>query len=299
MFKTHKQNDASIMKEHGIRWLFTRKMILRILLGSLISGGLVYMLTSPWVIQPHYQSEALIYVPLTILVKQIEQQGIGFASDVEIDGHIQILKSTHMRDSLIARFGFDHTMNINAEELGGKSKLYRAISNRIDIEKTRYNSVSVRVRDSDPERAAAVANAIIELGDIIKEDILRANRKEVYLHAKTHFKNKEQSVLELEQRIDSIERYIRPGLDAHLANNELFKLRTFYSLELQELAGRKNHLETIQHGFNTALPSAYVISEGIPEATPVWPQRKLWSLAAVLTFIVLVVGIEVIRRDVG
>jgi uncharacterized protein involved in exopolysaccharide biosynthesis len=287
------------MKEHGIRWLFTRKTILRILLGSLLSGGLVYLLTSPWIIQPHYQSEALIYVPLTILIKQIEQQGIGFASDVEIDGHIQILKSTHMRDSLIARFGLDHKMNIDAEELGGKSKLYRAISNRIDIQKTRYNSVSVRVRDRDPERAAAIANAIIELGDIIKEDILRANRKEVYLHARTHYENKEQSVLELEKRIDSLEKSIRSGRQEQLANNELFKLRTLYSLELQELAGRKNHLETIQHGFNTALPRAYVISEAIPEASPVWPRRKLWSLAAMLTFIVVVVVIEVIRRDVG
>lgn len=287
------------MKEQGIRWLFTRKIITRILLGSLLSGGLVYLLTSPWIIQPHYQSEALIYVPLTILVKQIEQQGIGFASDVEIDGHIQILKSTHMRDSLIARFGFDHEMNIDAEELGGKSKLYRAISNRIDIQKTRYNSVSVRVLDRNPERAAAIANAIIELGDIIKEDILRANRKEVYLHAKTHYENKEQSVLELEKRIDSIERSIRPGRNERLVNNELFKLRTLYSLELQELSGRKNHLETIQRGFNTALPSAYVISRAIPEATPVWPRRKLWSLAAMLTFIVVVVVIEVIRRDVG
>jgi uncharacterized protein involved in exopolysaccharide biosynthesis len=57
-----------------------------------------YLATSPVFIRPIYQSESLIFVPLTILSKQIEQQGIGFASDREIDAHIQILESGQLRD---------------------------------------------------------------------------------------------------------------------------------------------------------------------------------------------------------
>lgn len=282
----------------GLSWLFSKRFLTLLITGAVITGALVYLLTSQRIIKPLYQSEALIYVPLTVLTKQLEQQGIGFASDVEIDGHIQILQSARLRDSLINRFKLDEEMGIDKKELGGRSKIYELINKSIDFQKTRYNSVSIKVRDHDPEKAAAIANAVVELGDVIKEDILHANRKEVFLHAKTHFENKEQSVMDLENRLDSLEIALLTARNKQRINNELFKLRTLYSIELHELAGRKNHLETIQRGFETALPSAYVISKALPEANPVWPQRVLWTGLAVLAYILIAIVIEAIKRDV-
>jgi uncharacterized protein involved in exopolysaccharide biosynthesis len=284
--------------QQGLSWLFRKRFLIMLVAGAVITGALVYLITSPRIIQPLYQSEALIYVPLTILTKQLEQQGIGFASDVEIDGHIQILQSARLRDSLIARFRLDEKMEIDKNQLGGRSKIYKLINRNIDFQKTRYNSVSIKVRDRDPEKAAAIANAVVELGDVIKEDILHANRLEVFVYTKTHFENKEQSVMDLEHRLDSLENALLTARNKQRINNELFKLRTLYSIELQELAGRKNHLETIQRGFETALPSAYVISKALPEANPVWPKRVLWTGLAVLAYILIAIVIEAIKRDV-
>jgi uncharacterized protein involved in exopolysaccharide biosynthesis len=284
--------------QQGLSWLFRKRFLILLITGAVITGTLVYLLSSPRIIKPLYQSEALIYVPLTVLTKQLEQHGIGFASDVEIDGHIQILQSARLRDSLISRFKLDEEMGIDKNQLGGRSKIYELINKSIDFQKTRYNSVSIKVRDHDPEKAAAIANAVVELGDVIKEDILHANRKEVFLHAKTHFENKEQSVIELENRLDSLENALLTARNKQRINNELFKLRTLYTIELHELAGRKNHLETIQRGFETALPSAYVISEALPEANPVWPKRFLWTGLAVLAYILFAIVIEAIKRDV-
>lgn len=284
--------------QQGLSWLFRKRFLILLITGAVITGALVYLLTSQRIIKPLYQSEALIYVPLTVLTKQLEQQGIGFASDVEIDGHIQILQSARLRDSLITRFKLDEELGINKKELGGRSKIYELINKSIDFQKTRYNSVSIKVRNHDPEKAAAIANAVVELGDVIKEDILHANRKEVFLHAKTHFENKEQSVMDLENRLDSLENALLMAKNKQRINNELFKLRTLYSIELHELAGRKNHLETIQRGFETALPSAYVISKALPETNPVWPKRVLWAGLAVLAYILIAIVIEAIKRDV-
>jgi len=283
----------------GLSWIFSRRILRLMSIGAAITAACVYFLTSPAIIEPLYESEALIYVPLTVLTKQLEQHGIGFAGDAEIDGHIQILQSARLRDSLINRFELDKELGIDLDKLGGKSKLYEELSKRIKIQKTRYNSVSIKVRNPDPTRAAAIANAIVELGDVIKEDILHANRLEVFLHAKAHFENKEKSVNVLEAQLDSLENELLTARNKQRINSEIFKIRTLYSIELQELAGRKNHLETVQRGFETALPKAYVISQALPGANPVWPRRILWTGLSVVAYVLIVIVIEMIKRDVS
>ena len=60
-------------------------------LASILAFILTYIATSSTFITPLYKAETIIYVPLFIPARQMENQGIGFASDKEIDGHIQIL----------------------------------------------------------------------------------------------------------------------------------------------------------------------------------------------------------------
>jgi uncharacterized protein involved in exopolysaccharide biosynthesis len=67
---------------------------------------------------------------------------------------------------------------------------------------------------------------------------------------------------------------------------------------LQELAGRKNHLEREQKSFETELPRAYVISSAIPDFEPVSPRRLLIILAAAAIYLFLVAVIFIILRDV-
>ena len=46
---------------------------------------------------PTYKAEAAFFVPLTFMEKQINQNGIGFGSAVEIDAHIEILNSNILK----------------------------------------------------------------------------------------------------------------------------------------------------------------------------------------------------------
>jgi uncharacterized protein involved in exopolysaccharide biosynthesis len=255
-----------------------------------------YLVTSPLVMEPMFESESLIFVPLTILSKQIEQQGIGFASDREIDAHIQILESGQMRDSLIKQFNLAAGYGIDPAKGGGRSQLHRLLAARISIQKTRFSSVSIQVRDPDPAKAARMANAIVELGNHIKEDLLSANRKGSLDYARTLYDSKVIDVQNLEKRIDSIGN-IREPMPAS-TRNLLSKLQTIYSTELQELAGRKNHLEREQRSFETGLPKAYVISAAIPGDRPVSPKRFLTVIAAALIYLFLLSVILIIRRDV-
>jgi len=255
-----------------------------------------YFSTSQVFIRPMYQSESLIFVPLTILSKQIEQQGIGFASDREIDAHIQILESGQLRDSLIQRFDLAKEYGINLRNFGGRSQLHRILASRIGIQKTRFSSVSITVKDPDAVRAAEIANAIVELGNNIKEDLLSANRRGALDYAQTLYDSKIIDIQNLEHRIDSIGSI--PGNMTVTMRTHLSKLQTVYATELQELAGRKNHLEREQKSFETELPKAYVISTAIPGDKPVSPSRSLISLATGIIYLFLLFVLIIIRRDV-
>lgn len=274
--------------------LINRRTGILLLAGAIVTMALTYLFTGPAIITPLYKAESIFYVPLTIPSKQIEQQGIGFASDREIDGHIQILKSGILRDSLITRFGLADAYGVDLKEPGGTSLLYTIIERRLAISKTRYSSVSVVFRDPDPERAAEIANAIVTLGDNIKEALLYANRADALNYASTLYEKKLTEVGEMERQLDSLEEISAAG---GKVNTLLTKTRMFYDMELQELAGRKNHLEREQKSFETELPGAYVISFAVADHHAVSPKRPLLALAAMIIFLALFFAAQIFRRD--
>ncbi len=138
---TTQHSDNLILRSKFLKWL---------LIGMAVSFILVYVFSSSLFVRPLYRAEAVIFVPLTLFSQQFDQQGIGFASDAEIDGHIQMLQSTRLLDSLAENYGLADIHGIDRHTAGGDHRLHQKIRSRVDIEKTRYNSVSVRV--SDPFR---------------------------------------------------------------------------------------------------------------------------------------------------
>ena len=96
-----KENDTLVLRTRFLRIL---------LIGALIAAILTYFITSPIFIKPLYQSEALIYVPLIIPTKQIEQQGIGLGLTIamkiaELFGGELIINSEYGKQTeIVARF---------------------------------------------------------------------------------------------------------------------------------------------------------------------------------------------------
>jgi capsular polysaccharide biosynthesis protein len=264
----------------------------------------VYLLSSPLFIRPLYQSEALIYVPLTLFSQQYEQQGIGFGNNEEIDGHIQILKSSLLLDRLDNNFNLSSSWNIDTSSLEGKSRLYDRLNSLVKIQKTRYNSVSVRVRHHDRQLAASLANHIVSLGDTVKEEILYANRQEAFNFANSLYREKQQQVNELEllladKGIPGLGQETRSGNSWRGGNTDLYSMKqlVMYEAELHQLSSLKNRFEILRKSLETPLPRSYVISPAVVSHAPVWPPRILLSSAAVATYIVLMVFFQILRQD--
>lgn len=276
-----------------LSWLLQRKLIKRAVVGSLLCALLIFALTSRLIIQPLYEAEVIVYVPLTILSQQLNQQGIGFASDREIDWYIQILKSNQLTDSLVKKYDLYTYFDIDPIRLDARNQLYHEMESRIRIDKTRYGSVSVKVRDTDPGRAAGMANEMIGLGEVIKKNLLFPNRQESMRYVTSLYDQKARDVANLQKRLDSLISTGKPLKNNYLYNQTL----THYNMEFQELISRKGLYEREQKNFDTPLPSAYVISQAVPVAKPVWPKRALLIAAGVALYLILLIVLQIIRHE--
>jgi capsular polysaccharide biosynthesis protein len=274
-------------------WLWQKRFMKRASLGAFACAVLVFIVTSSWFIKPLYESEVIVYVPLAILSQQLNQQGIGFASDREIDWYIQILKSNQLTDSLIKRYDLLTYFKIDASDLDSKNQLYRKMEKRIIIDKTQYGSVSIRVRDNDPKRAADMANEIIVLGEVIKRNLLFPNRMESMRYVTSLYNQKASDVARIQKTLDSLMN-TPPGVKRDFLYS---KTQTQYNLEFQELIARKGIYEREQKNFATPLPSAYIISSAVPKSQVIWPRQYLLTGAGAAIYLLVIVVFEIIRRD--
>jgi len=280
-------------RAEDLSWLWQKKLLKRASLGALGCALLVFIVTMPFIIKPLHESEVIVYVPLTILSQQLNQQGIGFASDREIDWYIQILKSNQLTDSLIKKYSLLSYFKIDTSDIDSKNQLYRKMESRIIIDKTRYGSVSIRVRDNDPKRAADMANEIVILGEVIKRNLLFPNRQESMRYVTSLYNQKETEVERLQNKLDSLRETPHGSKSDYLYSKTL----TLYNLELQELIARKGIFEREQKNFDTPLPMAYIISSAVPKSQTVWPKRGLLMGAGAGIYLLLLVAFEIVRRD--
>jgi capsular polysaccharide biosynthesis protein len=277
-----------------LSWLLNSGFLRWLIIGTTITFVLVYLVSSPIVIKPVYQAESVIFIPLTLFNKQFDQQGIGFGSQAEIDGHIQILQSTRILDSLDKRFGLLAQLTSEIDYEYARSLFYKNMRSKIKIVKTRYGSVSVAVQDQDAAKAAELANAIVALGDIIKQDILLENRIIAVDFARDLYEKKEQDITLLEDKINVT------GIENSLTDLRTLNIRrqqTIYEAELYELTALKNNYEKLLKSLDIDLPKVYVISPAIKAHRPEWPPRLLFSAVAALIYIVLLFFITLSRRE--
>ncbi len=284
------------MYKQEFNWLLSGKFIKWLFIGMIAVFVFTFFLTSSIFIRPLYRSEAIIYVPLTLFSHQYEQQGIGFASDAEIDGHIQMLQSTQLLDSLNEIYGLAGAYGIDISRPGGLERLYRRASDRISIQKTRYGSVSISVRDENAQTAADMANEIVRLGDVIKNDLLMDNRLAAYRFAKDLYESKLAEIDAIEQRLAAAILYENEG--SELFSIQMTRERIGFEAELWELTERRNRYEMMRKSLEMDLPSSYRVTPAIAAGKPSWPPRLPFASVASLAFALIFVFVVMIRKDV-
>ena len=100
------------------------------ILFSAIAGVIIalLMLFKP----PTYAAESTFFVPLTFMEKQINQNGIGFGSPIEIDAHIEVLNSNILKQEVENYFGKELDFDISRIRNGAEKVEVMATEAQLD-----------------------------------------------------------------------------------------------------------------------------------------------------------------------
>ncbi|MDO7614608.1 MAG: hypothetical protein MUQ75_10230, partial [Crocinitomicaceae bacterium] len=71
--------------------LKANKMIRKQIVASVLAAVIFFAIA--FVRPARYEAETIFFVPLTLLEKQIDQNGIGFGSPIEVDAHLELMGS--------------------------------------------------------------------------------------------------------------------------------------------------------------------------------------------------------------
>ena len=110
--------------------LKANKMIRKQIVVSVVAAAVFFAIA--FVRPARYEAETIFFVPLTLLEKQIDQNGIGFGSPIEVDAHLELMGSQSLNLALVSRYGSDFSL---------------------DISKTRNGAVQVRAEAADAKLA--------------------------------------------------------------------------------------------------------------------------------------------------
>jgi uncharacterized protein involved in exopolysaccharide biosynthesis len=301
--KTEQENSIPILL------LYTWRKVILITTGIAITMAVI--VTMPVFMPPIFKAEAIIYPPATYSAKVIAEYDLRFGADKEIDEHIQILKSSLLRDSIIKRFDLMKHYEIGEDEENKQFKLNKLYNENITVERTRYNSISVTVFDNNPALAAEICNEIIKTGDKVKTYILKQNLKEAV-------NNMQQNMLAATKELESMgeemqkinanivlnyntltkQKYaerIKAQIDLrdYIAkyrndkNSQLLELMFDYEDKLSRFYSLKDSYEQAIQSLNTKIADAYIITPAQVPDKKYAPKRALIVIITMITALIL------------
>ncbi len=270
-------------------------------------GSIVF--TMPYFIAPQYKSEVIFYPPNTSSNKTLIQYDVRFGSDKEIDQHIQLLKSSLVRDSVVKKFQLLSHYGIDTSEKTWAYKLNKEYDEKINVERTRYNALSVSVMDTDPKLAAEMANDIVIIADELKASILRKNLQAALRNLEMDYNKK---VKEFDAFAENINRIVKdkdvPSLNlknqsfvermkkqidvirdltSNGANDYDLKKQYNYEAMLAQLAELQSSYEQASSNLNNNFPTCYVISPAHINTKKESPNRSLLVLLSLSSALLL------------
>lgn len=161
----------------------------RLFLGVAVAAAVISaVLSGPSFMPPRYKSTATVY-PVNLNSYSIETR---------TDQLLQLLESNSIRDSLIKRFDLPAKYELDTTANGGYWALYNEFNDRVEISKTRYESVQIEVVDEDPRAARDMVLEMLRQVNLLARRLQREKSAEVLVIA-------ERAMAHERHKLDSVE----------------------------------------------------------------------------------------------
>lgn len=118
-----------------------------------VSVVLAGVFSSPTFIAPKFKSATVIY-PSNIA---------PYSDENEAEQMIQWLNSRDIKDSIIARFNLAEHYDISKDYKYYYTTILNEYGDNVSISKTQYESINIEIKDTDPQQAKEMVDAILSL----------------------------------------------------------------------------------------------------------------------------------------
>lgn len=163
---------------------------------GLVAAVLSTVLSSPGFMPPRYKSSATVY-PVNLNSYSIETR---------TDQLLQLLESNSIRDSLILKFDLPTKYEIDTMGRGGYWALYNEFRERVEVSKTRLESVQIEVVDEDPVIARDLVLEMLKQVNLLARRLQREKSQEVLAIAERSLNHERHKLDEVERKLDVLRR---------------------------------------------------------------------------------------------
>ncbi len=154
------------------------------------------LFSSPVFIKPRFRSSATVY-PVNLT---------SYSVETRTDQLLQLLESNSIRDSLVKRFDLATHYDIDVSEPPGRFYLDAEYHDRVEIGKTRFESVQIEVTDEDPQMARDMVQEILRQTDLLARRLQREKSRELLIIAEREMAVEKRKLDSVEARLNELRR---------------------------------------------------------------------------------------------
>lgn len=188
----------SSSKKHGFDALFIIDILLKykkhLLIIGVVSVILSVLFSSPFFIKPKFKSTAIVY-PSNL---------IPYSTESPTEQMLQLFGSEDIRDELIVDFDLYTHYDVDTSQQYPKTILHGMMSENIQIDKTKFESVEINVWDTDPHVAKALADSVIAKVHKKARQLQRSKTEEVLVITKNQLDLKKAEMDSMENEMKTL-----------------------------------------------------------------------------------------------
>jgi len=189
--------------------LFLYKKKLPIIIITVL--GIITSIIASFVITPKFQSKVILF-PATqsSLSKSLltnnpyKDDLMKFGEEEDAERLLQVLYSDYIKDFIINKYNLIEHYEIDTNSAYPQTALYKEFTSNITFKKTEFQSIEIKVLDTDPIIAANIANDIAQLIDTVINNMLKERAIEAYKIVEKQFDFMTKYVSNLEDSLKSI-----------------------------------------------------------------------------------------------
>ena len=233
-------------RQNLLVFIWKKRKILMITSGIVMACSIVVSL----LLTPVFRSTAVVFPAATSTVSFSEQRNakaasMDFGEEEQAEQLVQILQSSRIRDKIVEEFDLMNHYNISPSDPNKHFKLVEKYNDHFLFVRTRYGSIQIDVLDREPQRAADMANKIVDLIDTVKNEMVRERTLPAY---EINKRKKEQMELDRELVLAKLDSLAELGVVSLEGRTNLFQAYVD-SKSAQEKAEIKKTIDiNLKHG---------------------------------------------------